>query len=76
MLSDTQAKKRLLTSQEVNREYGLGLCKLREMRLTETGPAFLRLGQRTVLYDREQLDAWLASVSRAAGKSSSNLSAR
>ncbi len=43
---------------------GLAVSTLEKMRLTGTGPEFLRLGLRAVGYRRESLDAWLQECAR------------
>lgn len=43
---------------------GLSTSTLNKWRVTGLGPAYLKLGPRRVVYDRADLDAWLAASRR------------
>lgn len=62
-----QKTKRFLNDQQIEEIYGIGRMKLRKMRLLGIGPEFRRLGHRTVLYDRDKLEQWIASLPKGGG---------
>lgn len=42
----------------------LGVSTLNRMRITGGGPAYLKLGSRRVVYDKQDLDAWITERRR------------
>jgi predicted DNA-binding transcriptional regulator AlpA len=56
--------KRILRTPEAGEYLGLSASTLEKMRLTGTGPEFVRLGERAVGYDVASLDAWLEGKRR------------
>ena len=54
---------RLLTEQDISRDYGIALGTLRGWRYRGGGPAFFKLGRR-VAYSSTDVEAWLASCRR------------
>ncbi len=58
-----EAKKRLLTAKDAASYIGLAAQTLAKMRVTGDSPPFYKVG-RQVLYDRADLDAWLAERRR------------
>lgn len=57
------AQDRLLTPAEVSEILGVGNTTLQDWRLVPgKGPAFIRLGHRTVRYRRSAVDAYLDSL--------------
>jgi predicted DNA-binding transcriptional regulator AlpA len=52
-----------LTVEDAARYVGLSVSFMNRARLHGDGPVFLKLGRR-VVYDRSDLDAWLASRRR------------
>jgi predicted DNA-binding transcriptional regulator AlpA len=55
--------KRMLIAEDAAVYLGLGRQSLAKMRLTGDSPPFFKIGRR-VLYDRDELDAWLSSRKR------------
>ena len=53
--------RRILRTPEAAAYLGLAKSTLEKRRLTGEGPPFVRLGGRAIGYEREELDAWLAS---------------
>lgn len=61
----TDAKKQasqtiLLSREEIQEEYGLSRRWLELAALKGNGPAYVKIGSRTVRYRREEIDRWLA----------------
>lgn len=54
----------LLTSEEVAEELSVGLQMLANWRYAGTGPAYIKLGPKTVRYRRAALEAWLEANTR------------
>jgi hypothetical protein len=52
-----------LRTKPAGRYVGLAASTMEKLRLTGDGPPFLKLG-RTVVYDTDDLDSWLASRRR------------
>lgn len=52
-------EKRVLRTRAAAEYLGLSPSTLEKMRARGTGPRYLRLGGRSVGYDRGDLDAWL-----------------
>ena len=50
---------RILRTVQAASYVGLSASALEKMRLTDTGPRFVRLGGKAVGYDVRDLDAWL-----------------
>jgi len=55
----SQAEKKILDENEVEREYALTKPWLRKHRLLRDGPPFLRIG-RMIRYCRDEVEKWLA----------------
>jgi excisionase family DNA binding protein len=55
---------RKLSVQEAANFLGLSVSTLNKLRLTGTGPPYMKLGRR-VLYDLHDLEAWAASRKRS-----------
>ena len=53
-----------LTPQEVSEKYRISKATLLDMRRKGTGPEFIYLGQRKVVYTPEKIKEWLDSNSR------------
>jgi hypothetical protein len=49
------------------RRYGIGIGKLKKMRLLGIGPEFRTAGHRTILYSWPQFEQWLASLPKGGG---------
>jgi hypothetical protein len=47
--------------------YGIGIGKLKTMRLLGIGPEFRVAGHRTILYDWATFETWLASLPKGGG---------
>lgn len=56
--------KRILRTPEAANYVGLKPPTLEKMRLTGRGPRFVRLGGKSVGYDRTDLDSWLDGQKR------------
>lgn len=54
----------LLTQQEVAKLLGVSRRTLEDWRLTKTGPAFLKLGYRTVRYTADDVRAFIQGARR------------
>ena len=54
--------KQYLRSNEAASYIGLAISTLAKLRVDGTGPRYIRAGR--ILYDRDDLDAWLASRKR------------
>lgn len=54
----TNEKQTLLTAQQVSDAYGVAKSTLAKMRLSGTGPVFVKLGRR-VAYRLDDLEAWV-----------------
>lgn len=54
---------RKLRPPEVRRDYGLSESRLAKLRLYGGGPKFIKLG-RSIIYDSDDVDAWLNSLKR------------
>jgi predicted DNA-binding transcriptional regulator AlpA len=52
-----------LRSPEVRRDYGISESRLAKLRLYGGGPRYIKLG-RSIIYDSNDLDAWLDSLKR------------
>jgi hypothetical protein len=63
-------KPRYVPPPVIERMYGLGAEKLRNLRMRGTGPEFVKAGYRTVLYDLEKVETWLAQLPRGGGQPS------
>jgi predicted DNA-binding transcriptional regulator AlpA len=61
-MSEITAGQRMRTREAAN-YCGLAHRTLEKLRLTGNGPAYLKIG-RAVVYDRDDLDDWLASKRR------------
>ncbi len=59
-LKPSPEKKRLLTTGEVELEYGIGRRVLEAWRSNGEGPPYTTIGRKMVRYEREKLDAWIA----------------
>lgn len=59
----------LLTTEEAARVVGLSAQSLRLYRAKGIGPAFVKLGYKTVRYRREAVDAWVKARETGAGNS-------
>ena len=53
--------RKILRTREAASYVGLAKSTLEKRRLTGDGPPYVRLGGRAVGYERDELDAWLAS---------------
>jgi excisionase family DNA binding protein len=53
----------MLIAEDAAAYLGLGRQALAKMRLTGDSPPFFKVGRR-VLYDRDELDAWLSTRKR------------
>jgi hypothetical protein len=47
--------------------FGLGIEKLRKMRVLGIGPAYSVAGYRTVLYEFGEVEKWIASLPKGGG---------
>jgi hypothetical protein len=65
--SKTESTKRFATPPEISALYGVGIARLRKLRMQGVGPEFTKVGYRTVLYDIEKFEAWLAQLPRGGG---------
>lgn len=61
----TDREPTFLTPKEVTEKYRISEPKLQEMRRKGTGPEFIYLGQRKVVYTPEKIQEWLDSNSRS-----------
>lgn len=52
-----------LTSRETSQRYRLSTAFLSSMRMKGTGPRFIRLGAKKVLYLRADIEAWIQAHS-------------
>ena len=52
--------KRLLTTEEVEQEYGLKKRVLEKWRSDGSGPPYTTIGKKLVRYERPTLEAWIA----------------
>lgn len=50
----------LLSREEIQKEYGLSRRWLELAALKGNGPAYVKIGSRTVRYRREEIERWLA----------------
>jgi predicted DNA-binding transcriptional regulator AlpA len=50
-----------LRTPEASKFLGIAESTLEKMRVTGTGPVFIRIGTRTVAYRKQDLDAFLAA---------------
>ncbi|WP_346906738.1 helix-turn-helix domain-containing protein [uncultured Roseibium sp.] len=64
MTTKPDAASNLLTTHEAADYLRLAASTLNKMRLTGSGPDFLKLGPRRVVYDLKDLDRWLAARRR------------
>jgi predicted DNA-binding transcriptional regulator AlpA len=55
-------EKKILSPREVEAEYGYPERTLETWRTRGRGPAWLRIGTRSVRYDRADIEAWQASI--------------
>lgn len=55
---------RHLRTREAASYLGLGKSTLEKLRLTGLGPVYVKAGPRVVIYDLQDLDAWLATRRR------------
>ena len=55
----TTDKQTLLTPEQVGQRYGMATSTLAKMRLSGSGPVFVKLGRR-VLYRQDDLDTWVS----------------
>ena len=53
-----------LRAPDAARYVGLSASTLAKMRMRGDGPRYAKAGSRVVVYDRHDLDTWLASQSR------------
>jgi excisionase family DNA binding protein len=60
---DSDLPGRKLSVQEAARFLGLSVSTLNKLRLTGTGPKYMKLGRR-VLYDLHDLETWVAERKR------------
>ena len=60
----TDREPTFLTPKEVTEKYRISEPKLQEMRRKGTGPEFIYLGRRSVVYKPEKIEEWLDSNSR------------
>ena len=60
---DAAEGRRMLIAEDAAQYMGLATLTLAKMRLTGDTPPFFKVGRR-VLYDRDELDAWLAQRKR------------
>jgi predicted DNA-binding transcriptional regulator AlpA len=56
----------LLTQHELAQQLRVHPRTLWQMRRNGTGPSFIRVGQRRLVYERRAVDDWLAQRQRAA----------
>lgn len=64
-LNDTEHHApRYLNTKQAARYVGLSPCTLNRMRVTGEGPRYAKAGRR-VVYDRADLDAWIAERKRS-----------
>jgi len=54
-------------SAETSQHFGVGVEKLKYMRLLNAGPEFYTVGHRTVLYDWRKFELWLSSLPKGGG---------
>lgn len=54
----------LLSIEEAAAVLGISRGHMANMRVNGTGPAFVKLGSRTVRYDRWDLENWLLTMKR------------
>ena len=57
----TDREPTFLTPKEVTEKYRISEPKLQEMRRKGTGPEFIYLGRRSVVYKPEKIEEWLDS---------------
>ncbi len=65
---DTQQLARvreILTTKEVEAEYGFNQGTLRYWRHRDEGPASFRMGKKTVVYRRAEIEKWIAAQEAA-----------
>ncbi|WP_299478093.1 helix-turn-helix domain-containing protein [uncultured Roseibium sp.] len=53
-----------LTTRDVADYLGLAVSTLNKMRLSGNGPTFIKLGPRRVVYDLQDVEAWVAARRR------------
>jgi hypothetical protein len=66
--AETQVTKRCGTPPETALRFGIGVEKLKRMRLFGVGPEYCKAGHRTVLYDWDKVEHWLASLPKGGGR--------
>jgi hypothetical protein len=54
-------------SAETSFNFGIGMDKLKQLRLSGKGPEFRVVGHRTIIYDWKKFQAWLSSLPRGGG---------
>jgi len=59
-MEHAQPRAQLLTPKQAAKHYGFGVSTLAKMRLQGGGPAYYKIGAK-VLYDGDEIDAWLLS---------------
>lgn len=64
MISALNASRPKLRTPDAAHYVGKSVSSLEKLRLTGGGPLFIKIG-RTVVYDPEDLDRWLAANKRA-----------
>jgi hypothetical protein len=66
--TETQVTKRCGTPLETALRFGIGVDKLKRMRIFGVGPEYRKAGHRTVLYDWEKVEQWLTSLPKGGGR--------
>jgi predicted DNA-binding transcriptional regulator AlpA len=59
--TENESKKRYLRDREIEANYGIGRMKLRQLRHRGIGPAFRRIGYKTIIYEISDLERWIDS---------------
>jgi predicted DNA-binding transcriptional regulator AlpA len=57
-------ERRRLRTHQAAPYVGLTKSTLAKMRIRGDGPPYMKVGPRVVIYDQDELDAWLAARSR------------
>lgn len=57
-------ERRRLRPEEAARYIGVSVSTLAKFRMSGEGPAYIKVGQRVVLYDTAEIEDWLASRRR------------
>ena len=50
-----------ISTHQAAKRIGLTVNTLKRLRITGSGPPFLKISKRTVLYDEQKFDAWVRS---------------